>query len=108
MFCVNKIEKKNILKQLKKSPANCPTPPKSHRPVVHRPVVRRPVVHRPVVHRPIVRAPRITTPPLEQTDLFLMIFFTYIGVKYSQQLAFQHPEQRHIYIFPNSVANRQI
>ena len=52
-----KLKKTNSKITFKKSPANCPTHQKSHRPVVHRPVVRRPVVHRPIVHRAIVRAP---------------------------------------------------
>ena len=46
-FVSIKLKKPNSKTTFKKSPANCPTPQKSH----------RPVVRRPVVHQPIVRAP---------------------------------------------------
>ena len=52
-FVSIKLKKKtNSKTTFKKSPVNCPTPQKSHRPVVQRPVVRRPIVHRPIVRAP--------------------------------------------------------
>ena len=51
-FVSIKLKKTYSKTTFKKSPAICPTPQKSHRPVVHRPVVRRPIVHRPIVRAP--------------------------------------------------------
>ena len=42
-FVSIKLKKTYSKTTFKKSPANCPTPKKSHRPVVHRPIVRAPI-----------------------------------------------------------------
>ena len=70
-FVSIKLKKPNSKTTFKKSPINCPTPQKSHRPVVHRPVVHRPVVRRPVVHWPVVHWPIVHAPgqgPMDSPD----------------------------------------